>query len=130
MKVKAIHKIFKFTTKKELRSLFVLDSYYQIYLRKFHDWYCFILNLCTKSIANLIPWNSDAKKPFQNLKEKLEKMSSMFTFKLDRPLQLIDASANIVGAYRAQMNDHPQKRQTAFFSKNLMDTQMKIAQCI
>jgi hypothetical protein len=125
-KVEVIKSLAKPTTKKEVRSLLGLASYYRDYIPQFSEIVLPLTNLTKKSVPNNIPWNADTDESFNKLKEELIKMPSLHTPDLHKPFQLYtDASATAIGACLAQNDEHGKELPIAFFSKKLNACQIK-----
>ncbi|GFW39902.1 retrovirus-related Pol polyprotein from transposon 17.6 [Trichonephila clavipes] len=97
-KVETMSKLLRPTTKKQLRGLIGLASYYRDYINNFSSIVLPLTNLTKKNIPNNIPWVDKAEESFQCLKKSLIEMPTLYTPVLNRPFQLYtDASATIVG---------------------------------
>ena len=127
-KINTIQRLSKPTTKKELRSLIGLASYYRDYIPQFAQIVLPLTDLTKKRVPNNVPWNTDADEAFTRLKEELIKMPSLHTPNLEKPFQLYtDASATSIGACLAQRDNEGKEMPIAFFSKKLSPSQIKWA---
>lgn len=127
-KVEAIRNMPRPITKKEVRSIMGLASYYRDYIKNFAAIVLPLTNLTKKSVPNCIPWEREAEEAFQKLKDELVRMPSLYTPNLNKPFQLYtDASAYAIGACLAQKDEMGREKPIAFFSKKLSATQMRWA---
>ncbi|GFX21378.1 retrovirus-related Pol polyprotein from transposon opus [Trichonephila clavipes] len=124
-KVETMSKLLRPTTKKQLRGLIGLASYYRDYIKNFSSIVLPLTNLTKKNIPNNIPWDDTAEESFQCLKKSLIEMPTLYTPVLNRPFQLYtDASATIVGACLAQNDENGMEHPIAFYSRKLTTCQM------
>lgn len=127
-KIEAMQRLARPTTKKELRGIIGLASYYRDYIQDFSTIVLPLTNLTKKRVPNNIPWSAEEEASFQKLKQKLTEIPLLYTPVLDRPYQLYtDASATAVGACLAQQDDEGKERPIAFFSRKLTPCQTRWA---
>lgn len=125
-KVEAIKKLGRPVTKKDVRSLLGLASYYRDYIPNFSQMVLPLTNLTKKNVTNNIPWETSSEEAFLSLKEELLKMPSLYTPDVNRPFILFtDASATAIGACLAQHDETGKEMPIAFFSKKLTPCQIK-----
>lgn len=125
-KVSAMIRIPRPQTKKELRGVIGLTSYYRDYIHDFANLILPLTNLTKKSVPNQIPWGPVEESAFQKLKQKLVDLPTLFTPKLDRPFQLYtDASATAIGACLSQLDEEGREHPIAYYSKKLTPCQVR-----
>lgn len=114
------------TTKKELRSVLGLASYYRDYIPDYSHLVLPLTNLTKKRVPNKIPWGEAEERTFQSLKRQLIKMPSLYTPIPGKPFQLYtDASATAVGACLSQDDVEGREHPIAFYSKKLTPCQTR-----
>ncbi|GFV01500.1 retrovirus-related Pol polyprotein from transposon opus [Trichonephila clavipes] len=77
-KVETMSKLLRPTTKKQLRGLIGLASYYRDYIKNFSSIVLSLTNLTKKNIPNNIPWDDKAEESFQCLKKSLIEMPTLY----------------------------------------------------
>ncbi|GFW31062.1 hypothetical protein TNCV_4523311 [Trichonephila clavipes] len=77
-KVETMSKLLRPTTKKQLRGLIGLASYYRDYVKNFSSIVLPLTNLIKKNIPNNIPWDVKAEESFQCLKKSLIEMPTLY----------------------------------------------------
>ncbi|GFU17311.1 retrovirus-related Pol polyprotein from transposon opus [Trichonephila clavipes] len=119
-KVETMSKLLRPMTKKQLRGLIGLASYYRDYIQNFSSIVLPLTNLTKKNIPKNIPWDDKAEESFQCSKNSLIEIPTLYTPVLNRPFQLYtDASAIIVGACLAQNDENGMEHPIAFYSRKL-----------
>ncbi len=127
-KIKVMENLARPITKKELRGILGLASYYRDYIQEFSSIVLPLTNLTKKRVPNQLPWGDEEEASFQKLKRKLAEIPFLYTPVLDRPYQLYtDASMTAVGACLAQQDEEGKERPIAFFSKKLTPCQTRWA---
>jgi len=115
-------------TKTQVRSVLGLFGWFRVYSPQYADWARPLTELTMKRVPNRIPWGISEQKSFDKLKELLCTAA-------DHPLSIIDwgkpfnihtdASDYMVAGNLSQTGEDGNEHPTAFYSKNLNDTQIK-----
>lgn len=125
-KVEVIRRMSRPTTKKEVRSILGLTSYYREYFPNLAELTLPLTELTKKHLPNKVQWSERAEQSYQEIKRCLVDIPSLYTPDLDKPFQLYtDASATAIGACLSQRNDNGKENPIAFFSRKLTDTQRR-----
>ncbi|XP_064470511.1 uncharacterized protein LOC135384989 [Ornithodoros turicata] len=123
--VAAIMKLQLPTDKKGVRSALGMFNYYREYIPNYSELVLPLTNLTNRRVPNKLPWNAEAKKAFEVVKEKLAKIPELVSPDPRHGYTLTtDASEKAVGACLSQRIDG-QERPIAFLSKKLSDSQSK-----
>ncbi|GFV56077.1 uncharacterized mitochondrial protein AtMg00860 [Trichonephila clavipes] len=95
-KVETMSQLLRPTTKKQLRGLIGLASYYRDYIKNFSSIVLLLTNLTEKNIPNNIHWDDKAEESFQCLKKSLIEMPTLYTPVLNHPFQLYIQMLHII----------------------------------
>jgi hypothetical protein len=124
-KVKCIEEIRAPSTKREIRRLIGLFSYFRSFIPKFAELSLCLTDLTKKSVPNQIPWNSGHQEALEKLKEALKNAVCLYSIVYTRDFGLlVDASLNTVGCCLVQIYEGCEYP-VAFASAKLSETQSR-----
>ena len=125
-KIKEVLDFRKPTTQSEMRSLLGLTGYFRDHIQNYVD----IVHPLQEQIKSYAPhkrikWNLQLDQAYENLKQVIEQVPTMFFMNDTSPVFLeTDASDYGIGAFLYQMKDN-QKLPVAFISKSLTRAEIK-----
>jgi hypothetical protein len=88
-KVKCIHEIRAPSTKRELRRLIGLVSYFRSFIPKFAELFLCLTDLTKKNVPNRIPWNSGHQEALEKLTEALKNALCLYSIVYTRDFGLL-----------------------------------------
>jgi hypothetical protein len=125
-KVESIQQLKPATTKKEVRQLLGLFSYFRESIPHFADLAKPLTDLTSKKVPNKVPWSGIHSKALAQLKAALCKATQerLYIADFDKSFTLsVDASDYAVAGILSQTGDHGIECPLAFFSNKLTATQ-------
>jgi RNase H-like domain found in reverse transcriptase len=127
-KLEAIKAVPEPHNKKLLRSFLWMCSFYREYIPNYSEVALPLTELTKNKRANSIRFNEAEQSAFLDLKEKLCKVTSLYSPLPNKPFIIrCDASDHVVGACLSQVDDLEKERPIAFTSSKLSDVQRRWA---